>query len=48
MIAQTIAQIKPLPLLLETQGESNPILLHNVTWEQLEHLGGYGCSIYLP
>jgi Uma2 family endonuclease len=38
MAAQTIAPIKSLPLLLETQGESNPILLHNVTWEQLEQL----------
>jgi Uma2 family endonuclease len=29
---------KPLPLLLETQGESNPIVLHNITWEKLEQL----------
>ncbi len=29
---------KPVPLLLETQGESNPIILHNVTWEKLEQL----------
>jgi Uma2 family endonuclease len=29
---------KPLPLLLETQGEANPIVLHNITWEKLEQL----------
>jgi Uma2 family endonuclease len=37
MTAQLIPP-KPLPLILETAGESNPIVLHNVTWEQLEQL----------
>jgi Uma2 family endonuclease len=37
MTAQLIPP-KPLPLILETASESNPIVLHNVTWEQLEQL----------
>jgi Uma2 family endonuclease len=41
MIPQIIPQLvqpKPLPLVLETQGEPDPIVLYNVTWEQLEQL----------
>jgi Uma2 family endonuclease len=37
MTAQLIAPTT-LPLLLDTVGEPNPIVLHNVTWEQLEQL----------
>jgi Uma2 family endonuclease len=37
MTAQLIPP-KPLPLILETPGEPNPIVLHNVTWEKLEQL----------
>jgi Uma2 family endonuclease len=37
MTAQLIPP-KPLPLIRKTEGESNPIVLHNVTWEQLEQL----------
>jgi Uma2 family endonuclease len=37
MTAQLIPP-KPLPLIRKTEGESNPIVLHNVTWEKLEQL----------
>jgi Uma2 family endonuclease len=39
MTAQLIPP-KPLalPLILETAGEPNPIVLHNITWEKLEQL----------
>jgi Uma2 family endonuclease len=37
MTAQLIPP-KPLPLILETAGVPNPIVLHNITWEKLEQL----------
>jgi Uma2 family endonuclease len=37
MTAQLIPP-KPLPLILETACEPNPIVLHNITWEKLEQL----------
>jgi Uma2 family endonuclease len=37
MTAQLI-QPHPLPIVLETAGAPNPVVLYNVTWEQLEQL----------
>jgi Uma2 family endonuclease len=37
MTAQLI-QPSPLPVVLPTPGEPNPIVLYNITWEQLEQL----------